>query len=103
MSILGFNLGIEVVQLLVVVSVMPSLLMLARTRLYSFFRSFCAVLAGVAAMAWGVERVSERANPVASGVDLVLGNAGYIVVVLTILAAFMVLLPRVRMAQRRGA
>ena len=91
LSILGFNIGIEVVQLLVVLAVMPSLLMLSRTRFYPVFRTIGAAVAGLAALAWIIERVLGRANPVADTVDLSLGYAAYAIPVLTIGAAIALL------------
>ncbi len=55
-SIFGFNLGIEAMQLLVVLCVMPSLMLLSRTRLYTAFRITGAALAGLAAGGWVLER-----------------------------------------------
>lgn len=43
-SILGFNLGIEAMQLAVILCVMPSLVLLSRTRLYTGFRIVCVSL-----------------------------------------------------------
>jgi HupE / UreJ protein len=93
MSILGFNLGIELVQLLVILAVMPSLLMLSRTRFYPILRTSGAVAAGLAAIAWLFERALDRSNPVAEGFDLLLGYAGYLVAALTIVGAIALLLP----------
>ena len=55
-SVLGFNLGIEAVQLLVILVVMPCLVRLARTRVYTPFRIIAAVLTGIAATTWFTER-----------------------------------------------
>ncbi len=85
-SILGFNLGIEAVQLLVVLAVMPALLLLAGTRLYPGFRSIGAGLTGIAALAWIIERVSGHPNPVAEAIDAALGFSPYLVAVLTLVA-----------------
>jgi hypothetical protein len=93
MSILGFNFGIELVQLLVILAVMPSLLMLSRTRNYSILRISGAAIAGLAAIAWLIERVVDRANPVAEGIDLLLGYSGYLVAALTVGGAIALLLP----------
>lgn len=98
LSILGFNLGIEAVQLLVVLAAIPSLLMLSRTRFYPACRSIGALVAGLAAIAWLVERLVGYANPVARGIDMVLGHAGYGIAVLTIGAAIAFLLPGGRVA-----
>ena len=92
-EILGFNLGIELVQLLVILAVMPSLLMLSRTRFYPILRISGAAIAGLAAIAWLIERVVDRANPVAEGIDLLLGYSGYLVAALTVGGAIALLLP----------
>ncbi len=74
-SILGFNLGIEFIQLCVVLAVLPALLLLAPTRLYPAIRQAGAVFAGVAATAWIVERFSGVSNAFADGLDQMLGYA----------------------------
>jgi hypothetical protein len=58
LSILGFNLGIEAMQLLIVTLTIPWLLLLSQTRFYTPFRIGGAVLAGIAAVVWAVERIS---------------------------------------------
>jgi len=55
-SMLAFNLGIEAVQILVILLTMPWLLLLARTPVYPPFRVVGACLTGVAAAAWFLER-----------------------------------------------
>ncbi|WP_030610931.1 HupE/UreJ family protein [Streptomyces fulvoviolaceus] len=57
-TLLGFNLGIELTQLLVVALVMPSLLVLARTTLYPAFRIGVAVIGLVFSMSWMLERAT---------------------------------------------
>ena len=85
-SILGFNLGIELVQLAVVACVMPALLLLARTPAYGPLRTVGAALTAVAATAWIVERVSGRPNVVAESIDSALGYAPWGVAALTLAA-----------------
>jgi hypothetical protein len=90
-SILGFNIGIELVQLGVVAVVAPLLVLMARSMpLYARFRSTAAALAGFAASAWIVERLFERENPVGRAVDTALGQAPWIVGALAVLAAISV-------------
>jgi hypothetical protein len=57
-SLLGFNLGIEVTQLLVVALVLPSLLVLAETRYYRPFRLTLAAAALACATSWLLERTT---------------------------------------------
>ncbi len=56
-SILAFNLGIEAMQLSVVAAVLPSLVLISRTRAYPFLRTAGALYAGFASAGWMVERV----------------------------------------------
>ena len=56
-DLLGFNLGIEVAQLLVVALVMPSLFVLSRTGSYGLVRTALGALGAVLAAAWLVERI----------------------------------------------
>jgi hypothetical protein len=57
-SLLGFNLGIEATQLIVVALVLPSLLVLAETRYYTPFRIALATAALACATAWLLERTA---------------------------------------------
>ncbi len=70
-GVLGFNLGIETMQMIVVVATMPSLVLLSRTRIYGGVRVCGAALAGVAALGW----IAERTLGLRSGVDGVVGLA----------------------------
>ncbi|HVV04654.1 MAG TPA: HupE/UreJ family protein [Puia sp.] len=56
LSILAFNIGIECMQLLVVVMTVPGLIALSKTRSYTWFRVAAGCLAGIAALVWIVER-----------------------------------------------
>jgi HupE / UreJ protein len=56
-GILAFNLGIETMQMAVVALTLPSLILMSRTRAYSWLRVCGALFAGVASLGWIVERV----------------------------------------------
>jgi hypothetical protein len=63
-ELLGFNLGIELTQLVVVALIMPSLLVLSRTRLYPAVRIALASFGIVLAAAWLAERTTlTDSNP----------------------------------------
>ena len=63
-TLLGFNLGIEVIQLLVVALLMPSLLVLSRTAVYPVFRVGLALVALVFSVSWMLERSTlTRSDP----------------------------------------
>jgi HupE / UreJ protein len=63
-GILAFNLGIETMQMLVVALILPSLMLLSRTRAYPVFRIGGAVFAGAASLGWIMERLLSFDNPV---------------------------------------
>jgi hypothetical protein len=56
LALLGFNLGIEVVQLVIVLIAMPTLMLLARYPFYSGIRIGLAAVAMLAAAAWLLDR-----------------------------------------------
>jgi hypothetical protein len=56
-AIAGFNLGIEAVQMLIVLVVTPVLIFLARTRAYAPIRLVASAGAGCAAVVWVISRI----------------------------------------------
>lgn len=62
LSVLGFNIGIELMQLLVIAIILPWLILLSRTPFYTWFRLSAATLAAIAALGWIVERITDNAN-----------------------------------------
>ncbi|MFF3207604.1 HupE/UreJ family protein [Streptomyces sp. NPDC002962] len=61
-TLLGFNLGIELTQLLVVALIMPSLIVLSRTPVYPAFRIGVAVVGLVFSVSWMLERATLTAG-----------------------------------------
>ena len=86
LSILGFNLGIECMQLLVVIIIMPWLVILSQTGWYSYIRVVGSILAGIAALAWIAERSSGNANAVSNFVLKLSQYALWNVIALAILS-----------------
>ncbi len=87
LGLLGFNLGIELAQLLVVALVMPSLWLLSRTRLYTPFRNGTAAVAFVGAIGWALERAGAvETSPLAGPLDAVVGRPLAVAVALAVLA-----------------
>lgn len=72
-GILAFNLGIETMQLTVVAAVLPSLILMSRTRAYPWLRIGGAAMAGVASVGW----IAERLLGVTSSVDVVVNAAAH--------------------------
>jgi hypothetical protein len=68
LSLLGFNLGIEAMQLFIVALVLPPLILLAHTRAYPPLRVISATATAVAAAGWLGARLGFP-NPVADAAD----------------------------------
>ena len=86
LSILGFNIGIELMQLFVVALVVPWLMLLSQTAFYSPLRIAGAVTAAIAAIAWIVERITGNPNAIAGFVQNVSQYAHLGIFVLALLA-----------------
>ena len=74
-AILGFNVGIEIVQLGVVAVMLPALVVLGQSSAYPRIRSTGALLSGIAATAWAIERILGKDNAAARAIDAGLGYA----------------------------
>jgi len=68
LSLLGFNLGIEIMQLIVVALVLPPLVLLARSGRYQTLRVVGAGATAVAAVGWLAARTGFS-NPIAAAAD----------------------------------
>ena len=99
-SVLGFNLGIEAVQLLVILAAMPWLVLLARSRVYGPFRITGAALTGIAAAAWLAERTFGWANPIVPLVESVASHALWLLAGLVVLT-FVAIVAENRLTARR--
>lgn len=86
-AILGFNLGIEAIQIGVALVAMIPLLLIARTPVYAPLRIGGALFAAVAAIAWIAERVSGIDNPVAGSIDGIAAQAHWLFLALLAIAA----------------
>jgi HupE / UreJ protein len=62
LSILGFNVGIELMQLLIILLVFPLLILVSKTKFYKPIRQIGAILMMVLALAWMAERIQEKPN-----------------------------------------
>jgi HupE / UreJ protein len=82
LSLLAFNIGIELAQLTCIALVFPSLYLLSGTRFYAAFRVAGASLALTAATGWGLERTGVLDNPLAALEATAVAHLSSIVVLL---------------------
>jgi hypothetical protein len=85
-GILAFNLGIETMQIAVVAAILPSLLLMSRTRAYRFLRTLGALSAGAASVGWIAERIWSVQSPVDMVVNGWMHHAAWIAVGLLLLS-----------------
>lgn len=95
LSLLGFNLGIELMQLLVVLLVLPPLVVLARSSLYRGLRIVAATVTAAAATGWLLDRVGVP-NVVGTAADALGSASPWLVGALWVTAMISVLRGRVR-------
>jgi hypothetical protein len=72
-NVFGFNVGIEAMQLVVVAAILPSLLLLSRTRVYTWFRVGGACFAAIASAGW----ILERSLNVGVSVDFIVDSVAH--------------------------
>ncbi len=89
LSILGFNLGIELMQLAVIGLTIPWLMLLSRTPAYRPVRLTGALLAIVAALGWVVERLTGQPNGLTKAIEEVIRFAPYGLGLLAIFASYL--------------
>lgn len=77
-SILGFNLGIEAMQVFIVLLVFPFLIILSKSNIYPFFKNTLAVFGILSALAWIVQRWTGTDNAVSLFVDGLMDYPGWI-------------------------
>jgi hypothetical protein len=65
-SILGFNIGIELMQLFVILCTVPWLIVLSRNNYYHWIRILGAIAAIIASLAWIAERVTGQPNMISN-------------------------------------
>ncbi len=98
-GILAFNLGIETMQMVVVAAILPSLMLMSRTRAYPILRISGALFAGFASVGWIVERLFDVPTPVDTVVNAFARHALLIAVNLLVVSLACRFLPASR-AQR---
>ena len=86
LAVLEFNVGIELMQVAILVATVPWLLSLARTKVYAPLRVSAAAAAGVAALGWIGERALGLANPVGPLVDAAASRGPVLIAALAAMA-----------------
>lgn len=86
LSILGFNIGIELIQLFVIALTVPWLILLSLTPFYRWVRMIVAMLAAIAALGWITERISGTPNIIGSSIQNITQDAPLGILLLALIA-----------------
>lgn len=87
-SILGFNLGIELMQLCIMALLLPSFILWSQAQSYRHFRILGTFCAGMAALAWMIERITETPNFITQGIESLLPFSLWIILGVALAALF---------------
>ncbi|MES2240756.1 MAG: HupE/UreJ family protein [Bacteroidota bacterium] len=88
-SILGFNLGIELMQLFIITLIMPWIIILSQTTsAYKYFRLSFSIVAIVLAFSWIIEKISEEPNLVSTFILKASLYIPYGILILAIVSVF---------------
>jgi hypothetical protein len=98
LSILGFNIGIELMQLFVIGISVPWLIILSRKTIYRYVRVTGAVFAAIAAIAWMLQRYLQRSNSFSTIVDQIAGQGKWIIAGIALLAIIVSVWPKQKQA-----
>ena len=90
LSIFGFNLGIELMQLFIIALIVPWLILLSLTPFYKYVRIGGALFGTIAALAWILERISGSPNAIGTFIQNIsqYAHLGILLLALVALAAF---------------
>ena len=86
LSILGFNIGIEMMQLFIILLVIPWLIILSAFPIYQWFRRMGATFAIIAALGWIAERTTMEENFISNAIQAGAKHSKYIVIFIATLA-----------------
>ncbi|MCF8325288.1 MAG: HupE/UreJ family protein [Leadbetterella sp.] len=62
LSILGFNIGIELMQIFIIFITIPLLIIISRSKIYNPFKILGAFIGILAALGWIFERITDKSN-----------------------------------------
>jgi hypothetical protein len=85
-SIMGFNTGIELMQLFVILCIVPWLVVLSKNNFYQWLRIAGATCAIIASLAWIMERITNHSNAISNMVQQIAAEGKWIIAGLALLA-----------------
>jgi hypothetical protein len=97
LGVLGFNLGIEAMQAVVISATMPFFMTMSRWQSFKYVKNTIAALVGIAALSWMIQRISNAQNMVSNAVDGLILVSPWTIVLLCALAATLTLVEKMKL------
>ncbi|HEY8935129.1 MAG TPA: HupE/UreJ family protein [Cyclobacteriaceae bacterium] len=85
-SVLGFNLGIEVMQLYIIALTIPWFILLSQMRQFKYFKNVFACLVGLASIGWILQRITGHDNFISMQIDKVFLFSPWLIAGLALIA-----------------
>ena len=85
-SVLGFNIGIEVMQLFIILLIVPWFILLSNTSFFNTTKNILAILIGIAAIGWIFQRITNTSNFFSNTIDEVFLNSIWLIMELAIIS-----------------
>lgn len=86
LSILGFNIGIELMQLFVIAITIPWLIILSRNNTYKGLRIGGALFAGIASLGWMLEWLTGKSNFISAFIQSTTAYTTWVIILLAVAA-----------------
>ncbi|MFT4203073.1 MAG: HupE/UreJ family protein [Chitinophagaceae bacterium] len=94
LSILGFNIGIELMQLFIISVTVPWLILMSVTPYYKWFRMVMAVLSAVVALAWIAQRGFGKDSFITEHIDQLAADGKWLILGVAVLAIILYVVNR---------
>jgi hypothetical protein len=85
-SVLGFNIGIEVMQLCIILLIVPWFIVLSKTSFFKTIKNILAIFIGIAAIGWIVQRITNTSNFLSSTIDKLFLQSIWLIIGIAILS-----------------
>jgi hypothetical protein len=93
-SVLGFNLGIEIMQLLIIIITIPWFALLSQTIFFISVKNMLAVCISIASIGWIIQRLNDKPNFLSDIVNKLLLNSIWLIILIAIISIALFLLDK---------
>jgi hypothetical protein len=90
-SLLGFNLGIEFMQIIVILITIPWFVIMSKTMYFKYVKNSLAILVGLASIGWIIQRITASTNVLSEATDALFVYSPEVILGLALLSIFLFL------------